>query len=212
MSAWSWGITFTPIQCAPPSLLPQYLRAKSSPPTRVAVASRRSPSASKWAASRGKTSRFNLMAHCSVLPTNRLLLMSDAEKPMVACASCMEPVSAVAALVRYVDGVNGGGDARAVPRQVSVLLHPVTVGSASVLWHDWERRIHRRPCIHLLRHQRVEIQAEPGNCLNAASPAPCSCTAFPCRTCPLSHGMRNEMTVRREVALQAALPTLLPCF
>ena len=64
---------------------------------------------------------------------------------------------------------NGGVTAK--PRQVSILLHPVTVGSAPLLWHDWSRRIHRRACIHLLRYQRVEIQAEPGDSQNAAPPA-----------------------------------------
>ncbi|GHO86461.1 hypothetical protein KSZ_44670 [Dictyobacter formicarum] len=64
---------------------------------------------------------------------------------------------------------NGGATAK--PRQVSVLLHPVTVGSAPLLWQDWSRRTHRRACIHLLRHQRIEIQAEPGNDPNAAPPA-----------------------------------------
>jgi hypothetical protein len=43
------------------------------------------------------------------------------------------------------------------PRQVSVLLHPVVVGSAPVLWRDWSRRVHRCACRHLLRHQRVEV-------------------------------------------------------
>jgi hypothetical protein len=44
------------------------------------------------------------------------------------------------------------------PRQVSVLLHPLAVGNASLLWHDWGRRTHRRACIHLLRHQCVEVE------------------------------------------------------
>ncbi len=43
------------------------------------------------------------------------------------------------------------------PRQVSVLLHPVVVGSAPILWRDWSRRLHRRACRHLLRHQQVEV-------------------------------------------------------
>jgi hypothetical protein len=63
---------------------------------------------------------------------------------------------------------NGGATAK--PRQVSVLLHPVTVGSAPLLWQDWSRRIHRRACIHLLRHQRIEVQAEPENGPNTAPP------------------------------------------
>lgn len=53
---------------------------------------------------------------------------------------------------------NGGATAK--PRQVSVLLHPVVIGSSPVLWQDWSRRVHRRACIHLLRSQRVEIQME----------------------------------------------------
>src|SRR5438270_2373321 len=52
------------------------------------------------------------------------------------------------------------GSATAKPRQVSVLLHPLVVGSAPLLWRDWSRRLHRRVCIQLLRHQRVEVQMD----------------------------------------------------
>ncbi len=48
------------------------------------------------------------------------------------------------------------------PRQVSVLLHPLNIGSAPLLWRDWGRRRHRRACMQLLRHQRVEVQAQQG--------------------------------------------------
>src|SRR6266699_2720052 len=54
------------------------------------------------------------------------------------------------------------GIATAKPRQVSVLLHPVVVGSESILWKDGSRRRHRRACLHLLRHQRVEVRIEQG--------------------------------------------------
>jgi hypothetical protein len=54
------------------------------------------------------------------------------------------------------------GTATAKPRQVSVLLHPLKVGSAALLWRDWSRRRHRRACMQLLRHQRVEVQVEQG--------------------------------------------------
>ena len=43
------------------------------------------------------------------------------------------------------------------PRQVSVLLHPLVVGSAPLLWRDWNRRHYRRACMQLLRQQRVEV-------------------------------------------------------
>jgi len=67
---------------------------------------------------------------------------------------------------------NGGATAK--PRQVSVLLHPVVVGSAPVLWRDWSRRVHRRACIQLLRHQRVEVQVESGETALAVTPMPLS--------------------------------------
>jgi hypothetical protein len=53
------------------------------------------------------------------------------------------------------------GRTTAKPRQVSVLRHPVAVGSAPVFWRDWSRREHRRACLQLVRHQRVEIGIPP---------------------------------------------------
>ena len=67
---------------------------------------------------------------------------------------------------------NGGATAK--PRQVSVLMHLVAVGSAAVLWRDWSRRSHRRACMQLLRSQRVEVQVESGKATLALTPAPLS--------------------------------------
>jgi hypothetical protein len=53
------------------------------------------------------------------------------------------------------------GSATKKPRQVSVLLHPLVVGSQPILWRDWSRRRHRRACMQLLRGQRVEVQTAP---------------------------------------------------
>lgn len=53
------------------------------------------------------------------------------------------------------------GSATAKPRQVSVLLHALQVGSAPLLWRDWSRRVHRRACIQLVRHQRLEMSLSP---------------------------------------------------
>ena len=53
------------------------------------------------------------------------------------------------------------GHATAKPRQVSLLLHPLAVGPAPLLWRDWSRREHRRACLHLVRHQRVEVSMPP---------------------------------------------------
>ncbi len=52
------------------------------------------------------------------------------------------------------------GRATKKPRQVSVLLHPLVVGSAPLLWRDWSRRFHRRACMQLLRGQHLEVQME----------------------------------------------------
>ncbi len=46
------------------------------------------------------------------------------------------------------------------PRRVSLLLHPLPVGPAPLLWQDWSRRAHRRACMQLLRRQRVDITLE----------------------------------------------------
>lgn len=53
------------------------------------------------------------------------------------------------------------GSATKKPRQVSVLLHPLQVGRAPLLWRDWSRRKHRRACMRLVRHQRIEVSMPP---------------------------------------------------
>jgi hypothetical protein len=61
------------------------------------------------------------------------------------------------------------GSNTAKPRQVSVLLHPLAVGSAPLLWRDWSRRQHRRACQQLLRSQRVEVhEGQEGQGLSAS--------------------------------------------
>jgi hypothetical protein len=53
------------------------------------------------------------------------------------------------------------GSATKKPRQVSVLLHPLRVGPAPLLWRDWSRREHRRGCQQLVQHQRIEVSMPP---------------------------------------------------
>jgi hypothetical protein len=53
------------------------------------------------------------------------------------------------------------GEATAKPRRISVLLHPLQVGSAPLFWLDWSRRAHRRACMQLVRHQRIEVSLPP---------------------------------------------------
>src|SRR5262249_14976105 len=57
------------------------------------------------------------------------------------------------------------GSTTAKPRQVSVLLHPLHVGPAPLLWRDWSRREHRRACIQLVRHQRLDVSLSPPTAL-----------------------------------------------
>jgi hypothetical protein len=63
------------------------------------------------------------------------------------------------------------GNATAKPRQVSVLLHPLAVGVAPLLWRDWSRRQHRRACTQL-HCQCLEIQREPDLPANSALSPP----------------------------------------
>jgi hypothetical protein len=71
---------------------------------------------------------------------------------------------------------NGGATAK--PRQVSVLLHPLVVGPAPLLWRDWSRRVHRRACMHLLRHQRIEVDLLPPTTQRRSNPLPRATSAL----------------------------------
>ena len=53
------------------------------------------------------------------------------------------------------------GEATTKPRRISILLHPLRVGPAPLLWQDWSRRAHRRACMQLVRHQRIEVSLPP---------------------------------------------------
>ena len=67
------------------------------------------------------------------------------------------------------------GSVTTKPRQVSLLLHPLAVGSAPLLWRDGSRRQHRRACMQLLAGQRLEVQMEPALSANpVGSPVPLS--------------------------------------
>ncbi|HEU5377584.1 MAG TPA: hypothetical protein VFV38_19345 [Ktedonobacteraceae bacterium] len=52
------------------------------------------------------------------------------------------------------------GSTTAKPRQVSLLLHPLPVGSAPLLWRDWSRRTQRRACLRLHRYH-LDIHMGP---------------------------------------------------
>jgi hypothetical protein len=67
------------------------------------------------------------------------------------------------------------GSTTTKPRRVSLLLHPLVVDSAPLLWCDWSRRTQRRASMYLVRGQQARVQVAPGRPPNpAASPAPLS--------------------------------------
>jgi hypothetical protein len=69
------------------------------------------------------------------------------------------------------DQCQWNGSTTAKPRQVSVLFHPLAVGSAPLWWRDWPRRHQRHACLRLHR-QHLEIQMEPALKRSAASSPP----------------------------------------
>jgi len=89
------------------------------------------------------------------------------------------------------------------PRQVSVLLHPLRVGPAPLLWRDWSRREHRHACIQLVRHQRLDVRLLP----SAASPP--TTDAIPSRAqrahSRLSWAKRLARHARTETSGQVAI-------
>src|SRR2546421_4381312 len=61
------------------------------------------------------------------------------------------------------------------PRQVSMLLHPLAIGSQPIFWRDWSRRSHRRACMQLVRDQCVAVEIKPPTTvLPIVTPAPLS--------------------------------------
>ena len=105
------------------------------------------------------------------------------------------------------------GSATAKPRQVSVLLHPLVIGSLPILWRDWSRRQHRQACIQLVRKPRVGVEVGPSTSATlAVKPVPLSraerahsrlaWTQRLARPCPLSNGWSgDDQAVRRPARL-----------
>ncbi len=92
------------------------------------------------------------------------------------------------------------GNATKKPRQVSVLLHPLAVGSAPLHWRDWSRRQHRRACLQL-HSQHLEVQSEPTLSANPPVSPP-----------PLSRAQRAHyrLSWQERLARNARAPTADP--
>jgi hypothetical protein len=58
------------------------------------------------------------------------------------------------------------------PRRVSVLLHPLQVGAAPVLWRDFCRRTHRRACKQVLAQQQMQLHLAPPSQAQPATSIP----------------------------------------
>ena len=157
-----WGISFNPSRSARPNLhQPCHLLHRTRLLPR-AMLPRRWAYPGKPVASRGKTLLSSPMGHCAVLLTSSYSRMSIAGKPTGGSLRVVYGASIRKCRpcpLREQCQWNGAAIAR--PRQVSVLLHPLQVGPAPLLWRDWSRRVHRRACIQLVRHQRMEVSIPP---------------------------------------------------
>jgi hypothetical protein len=69
------------------------------------------------------------------------------------------------------DQCQWNGRTTAKPRQVSILLHPLSVGSAPLLWRDWPRRHQRHACLRL-QSPHLSVQMEPALKRTSASSSP----------------------------------------
>jgi hypothetical protein len=144
------------IRCAPPSLLLlSHLckrRLSRLLPLR-GMGRQKLPCPGNKVASRGKTFPFSRMERSVVPPDSRLWRTSGAGKLMGACAWSMRPASAVVVPVPYANSANGMAALPPSRAFVSVLLHPLVVGSAP------------------LRLSRLEPSVLPTCVLPAAAPS-----------------------------------------
>jgi hypothetical protein len=146
---------------ARPSLRLPFHQPKSTQLLPPAMPQPRWPCLSNGVASQGATLLFSLMAPCAVQRSRRSVRPKSAGRRMAACGWCTQLASATVEAVGYANSVSGMAATREIPHRVSVLLHPLQIGSAPLLWKDWSRRQHRRACMQLLRHQRVDVHLEP---------------------------------------------------
>jgi hypothetical protein len=168
ISDWNWGISWNQRPHASPSLLlPSRSRTRRLPrvpPYQLLLldmAHLPRPRPGKRVASRGKIFLSSLMERCAAKPGTTLTLQEQRQEAngslrLVYAASIRRCRSC-----ELREQCQWNGSVTKKPRQVSVLLHPLAIGPAPLLWRDWSRREHRRACIQLARSHRVEIQVQP---------------------------------------------------
>ena len=90
--------------------------------------------------------------------------------------------------------------------RVSVLLHPLTVGSQPLLWRDWSRRFHRRVC-----KQRLALSTGRGvgRSESVCHLGPCASASLACTACALpprrSRAARSQCLCPNETGHDHAL-------
>jgi hypothetical protein len=200
---WNGVINSNQPRCAPPHLLPPPKTPKCDLFLQ-ALAHRLWPPPGKQAVSRGRILPSSPMGRC---PASQTLRVHERRKE--ANGSLRVVYAASIHSCRPCSLCEQGqwkGKATSKPRQVSVLLHPLVVGSSAILWQDWKCREHRRACRQLVRDQRVEVQ------LPQAMPPE------PCRPVILSRAQRAhsrlswEQRLRRNACRQAEGPITIQLF
>ena len=179
---WSWAISSILIRCAPPSLLRLSHRSQHTQLLLRAMLPLREACPGKLVASRGKTLSPSLMARCVVRLASRMFRMSGAERLMEACAWCMRPALAgvVPALcARSVNGMAVRPPSRAF---VSVLLHPLVVGSKPLRLSGLESEASPTG-VHpvaapSMRHRRDRTSHHDSPHRHACAPFPCAVGAL----------------------------------
>jgi hypothetical protein len=168
---WNWAISFILTRCAPPRRAPAIMSAPAytAPSSGYALPQVGLP----WKAGRFSGQDFPLQPDGTLrCPAGQKL--SAHERRREADGSLRVVYAASIRSCRPCalrEQCQWQGKATTKPRQVSVLLHPLNVGAAPLLWGDWSRRRHRRACMQLLRGQRLEVQMAPPLSADPDSPA-----------------------------------------
>ena len=165
ISQWVWNLRLevghrlepTPIRTTAfaPALSPQSEQAAIRPPSSPPAAGYGPPlSATSWKTGRFTGADFPLQPDGTLLcPAGQPLHPQERRREVDGSLRVV-----YAASIRHCrpcplrEQCQWNGNATAKPRQV---------GSAPLLWRDWSRREHRRACMQLVRHQRIEMSLSP---------------------------------------------------
>ena len=163
ISQWTWNLRLELGHHLKPELLrtTEFAPALPPPPPHAAPVSGYAPPevGSAWKAGRFSGRDFTLQPDGTLrCPANQELRVQEQRREVDGSLRVVYAASIRSCLPCPLrEQCQWQGHATKKPRQVSVLLHPIAVGPAPLLWRDWSRREHRRACIRLVRHQRLEV-------------------------------------------------------